>query len=203
MTIWFTHLLHLGYPSIFNPHLTQRCLRTFLLEFFCIINLTLFLNWHVPSLIEFECADLISNSARPPSSHCCISIQKVIFPEFWRIEEPAAWEEKRLWHSTNEWQSARTLLICQDLWKISQSTADRVNGQFWEKMRNLTILNSRIIHWTFFLSDFLFIWDWQTIIKSYEDSLGVVITISSSSLPSHLMNIQVIMELKLVKKGWL
>ena len=32
------------------------------------------------------------------------------------------------WHSTNEWQSARTLLICQDLWKISQSSVWRMDS---------------------------------------------------------------------------
>ena len=138
MTIWFTHLLHLRYPSIFNPHSWDHSIwklqkkshstlrakratffifsgqkfiknakseklncdifwwfsntvemlekkRTFLLEFW-IINLTLFLNWHVPSLIDVECADLISNSALWPPSQLalCISIQKAIFPEFWR-----------------------------------------------------------------------------------------------------------------------
>ena len=92
--------------------------RTFLLEFW-IINLTLFLNWHVPSLIDVECADLISNSALWPPSHCAFQYKKQFFQNF---EEPAAWD-LRLWHSTNEWQSARTLLICQDLWKISQSSA--------------------------------------------------------------------------------
>ena len=137
--------------TFFGDFPTPR--RTFLLEFWIInppfssidtfqVSLTL----SVPIWLVIRHYDPRRNS------HCAFQYKKQFFQNF---EEPAAWEDLRLWHSTNEWQSARTLLICQDLWKISQSSVWRMDSL--ERKWGMSQLGISSLHCTSIGAQFIYL----------------------------------------------